>query len=154
MIRRSHFCEHRMNSWEKENKYISTGWYGGPIRWMRQFILCFSGNIQRGIHAEKASTEWTDATIGSSDAQKLLKSSWFFRDLVENFIIFPTSTRSPKTEFRGKNYGQNTEGQRRVWQDEPVVPSVQLSNPTLKHWSNAQNFFITLCRILWDFQWV
>jgi hypothetical protein len=41
MIRRSHFCEHWMNSWEEENKCISTGWSGGTIGWLRRFILCF-----------------------------------------------------------------------------------------------------------------
>jgi hypothetical protein len=86
----------------------------------------FSGNIQRGIHAEKASTGWTDATIGSFVTQKLLKSLGFFQNIVKSFIRFPTSTRSPKMEFGAKSYGQNTEEQRRVWQDEPLVPSVQL----------------------------
>jgi hypothetical protein len=65
----------------------------------------FSRNIQRGIRAEMASTGY---------AQKLLKCSIFFPNLVENFIRFPTSTGSPKMEFGAKSYGQNTEGQQRV----------------------------------------
>jgi hypothetical protein len=32
---------------------------------------------------------------------------------VDNFISFPTSTRSPKTEFGAESFGQNIEGQRR-----------------------------------------
>jgi hypothetical protein len=126
MIRRSHFCEHRMNSREEENKCISTRWSGGTIGWLHQFILCFLGNIQRGIRAEMASTGWTDAIIGSSDAQKILKCSGFLHKLVEKFISFPTSTRSLKMDFGAESYGQNAEGQRRGWQDEPLVPSVQL----------------------------
>jgi hypothetical protein len=70
----------------------------------------FLGNIQRGIRAEMASTGWTDATIGSSDAQKMLKCSVFSHNIVENFISFPTSTRSPKTEFGAESYDQNTKG--------------------------------------------
>jgi hypothetical protein len=50
MIRRSHFCKHRMNSWEEENKCISIGWSGGTIRWLCRLILCFLGK-----HAERYS---------------------------------------------------------------------------------------------------
>jgi hypothetical protein len=45
--------------------------------------------------------------------QKLLKFSGFSKNLVENFIRFPTSKRLHKTEFGAKSYHQNTEGQRR-----------------------------------------
>jgi hypothetical protein len=51
--------------------------------------------------------------VFAHDAQQTLKCSGFFQNLVENFIIFLTSTRSPKTEFGAESYGQNTEGQRR-----------------------------------------
>jgi hypothetical protein len=61
MIRRSHFCEHRMNSWEEENKCISTRWSGGTIGWLVGSSYAFSGNIQRGIRAKMASTRRTDA---------------------------------------------------------------------------------------------
>jgi hypothetical protein len=45
----------------------------------------FSGNIQRGIHAEKDSTGWADATMGSSDAQKLLKCPGVFSESCREF---------------------------------------------------------------------
>jgi hypothetical protein len=45
----------------------------------------FSGNIQRGNHAEKASTGWTDATICLSDAQKLLKCPRVFSESSREF---------------------------------------------------------------------
>jgi hypothetical protein len=105
----------------------------------------FSGNIQRGIRAEMSSTGWTDAIIGSSDAQKMLKCSGFFQSLVENFISFPTSTRSPKTEFGAESYGKNTEGQRRGWQDEPLVLSVQLQYSDAQKLVKYSGFFLESC---------
>jgi hypothetical protein len=101
-------------------KHRMIWWYHRMIASVH--IMLFSRNIQRSIRVEIASTRWTDAIIGSSYARKMLKCSGFLHNLVENFIIFPTSTRSSKTEFGAEIYGQNTEGQRRGWQDEPLVP--------------------------------
>jgi hypothetical protein len=56
---------------------------------------------------------FTQNWLAPEDAQKMLKCSEFFQNIVENFISFPTSTRSPKTEFGAESYGQNTEGQQR-----------------------------------------
>jgi hypothetical protein len=74
-----------MNSWEEENKCISTRWFGDTIGWLHRFILCFFGNKERGIRAEMASTGWTDAIIVSSDAQKVLKCSGFYTEYCREF---------------------------------------------------------------------
>jgi hypothetical protein len=136
MIRRSHFCEHRMNSWEEKNKCISTGWSGGTIGWLRRFILCFFGK-----HTERHSRRNGYHRMNRPDAQKMLKCPWFYQNLVENFISFPTSTRSPKTEFGAKSYGQNTEGHRHMWQDEPLLLSVQLRSSDAQKLVKCSGFF-------------
>jgi hypothetical protein len=43
-----------------------------------------------------------------SDVQNLLKLAWFQLWVVENFISFSKSTRSSKSKFGAKSYGQNT----------------------------------------------
>ena len=45
---------------------------------------------------------------GLSGVPNLLKLIWLQLWDVENFISFPKSTRSSKSEFGAKSYGQNT----------------------------------------------
>jgi hypothetical protein len=45
---------------------------------------------------------------GLSGVPNLLKMIWFKLYGIEDFIIFPKSTRSAKSEFGAKSYGQNT----------------------------------------------
>ena len=45
---------------------------------------------------------------GLSGVPNLLKLVWLQLWDVENFISFPKSTRSSKSEFGAKSYGQNT----------------------------------------------
>jgi hypothetical protein len=45
---------------------------------------------------------------GLSGVPNLLKLVWIQLWDVENFISFPKSTKSSKSEFGAKSYGQNT----------------------------------------------
>jgi hypothetical protein len=67
MIRRSHFCEHRMNSWEEENKCIRTGWSGGTIGWLCRFILCFFRK-----HTERYSRMTLNKRSNAQDFSRIL----------------------------------------------------------------------------------
>jgi tRNA nucleotidyltransferase (CCA-adding enzyme) len=51
---------------------------------------------------------------GLSGMPNLLKLVWIQLWDVENFISFPKSTRSSKSEFRAKRYGQNTTSEHRL----------------------------------------
>jgi hypothetical protein len=85
------------------------------------------------LEVQKKLQQHRSCFTGLYDVPNLLKMIWIQLWDEEDFISFPKSTRSSKSEFEAKSYGQNTTSNH-VLRGLSSVPSLEASTATFNGW--------------------
>jgi hypothetical protein len=87
------------------------------------------------LELRKKMQQYRGCFTGLSGVLNLLNMVWLQLLEVENFISFPKSTRSSKSEFGAKSYGQNTAGSVREEPEAEHHLRVEKARGTLRNYS-------------------